>query len=159
MGNVATSTRNLFLRATYVDNPEDQMMTKSTPKNSPYIDGFVFPISPSNLEKYRAVADVVAAIYREHGAIDYVEFIGEDMQREGTRSFLEMTGVENGETVVFGWIVYESREERDRVNRLVEADARMGDLVAPLMDPSNPVFSPDRMAFGGFKPLVRSARQ
>ena len=120
-----------------------------------YIDGFVFPISSDRVDDYTPVAKAVADIYREHGAIDYLEFIGDDMNREGTLSFTDMTKSSSNETVVFGWIVFESREARDRVNELVEADPRMAELVAPLLDPSHPVFAPTRMAYGGFKPLIR----
>ncbi len=119
-----------------------------------YIDGFVFPISRDRLDEYKRVAKAVAEIYREHGAIDYREFVGDDLNREGTRQFPELINTTDGETVVFGWIIFESRESRDIVNGRVEADPRMADLVAPLLDPSNPVFIPTSMAYGGFQPLV-----
>ena len=119
-----------------------------------YVDGFVFPISLEFLEQYKPVASAVAEIYKEHGALDYLEFVGDDLSRDGTRSFTDAVGSTEGETVVFGWIVFESKESRDEVNKKVESDPRMVDLVAPLMNPSNPVFDPTRMAYGGFLPLV-----
>ena len=122
-----------------------------------YIDGFVFPISRDRIDEYLPVANAVADIYCEHGAIDYQEFVGDDMNRQGTRQFPDAINAASDETVVFGWIVFESRESRDAVNARVEADPRMADLVAPLLDPSNPVFDPARMAYGGFQPLVHAA--
>ncbi len=124
-----------------------------------YVDGFVFPISRDRLAEYKRVAEAVAEIYREHGATDYREFVGDDLNREGTLPFPGLLNAADSETVVFGWVVFESREARDEVNERVEADPRMADLVAPLLDPSNPVFVPKRMAYGGFKPLVRIDRR
>ena len=119
-----------------------------------YIDGFVFPIASDRLAEYRSVAEQVAEIYREHGAIEYVEFVGDDMRREGTRTFEELVSVTSGESIVFGWVVFDSREHRDLVNERVETDPRMADLVAPLIDPATQVFDATRMAYAGFKPLV-----
>ena len=119
-----------------------------------YIDGFVFPISRDRIDEYKLVAESVANIYREHGALEYVEFVGDDMHRTGTRPFPEMVATTDDETVVFGWIVFDSRETRDSVNQKVESDPRMPDLIAPLMEQPNPIFSAERMAYGGFKPLV-----
>ena len=121
-----------------------------------YIDGFVFPIHRDHLTEYKRVAEAVAAIYKEHGALDYLEYVGDAMDREGTRSFPDLAGAADNETIVFGWVVFDSREARDLVNKKVEADPRMEDLVAPLMDPSNPIFDATRMAYGGFKSLVQS---
>ena len=119
-----------------------------------YIDGFVFPISRDRIEEYKRVAEAVAEIYKEHGALDYLEFVGDDMSREGTRPFPDLVGAEEDETIVFGWIVFDSRETRDLVNKKIESDPRMADLVAPLMDPSAPVFAANRMAYGGFQALI-----
>lgn len=121
-----------------------------------YIDGFVFPIARERMAEYKPVAEAVAKIYREHGAIEYLEFIGDDMNREGTRQFPAMVEAQEGETVVFGWIVYESRESRDSVNQKVESDPRVLELVGPLVSSENPVFDPSRMAFGGFTPFIQS---
>jgi uncharacterized protein YbaA (DUF1428 family) len=122
-----------------------------------YIDGFTFPISRKHVDKYAKVADAVAQIYLEHGALDYFEYIGDDMTREGTRSFPDLVESQNDEVVVFGWVVFGSREARDRVNEKVKSDPRMVDLIAPLIDPSAPVFDPERMAYGGFQPLVKTS--
>jgi len=124
-----------------------------------YIDGFVFPISSDRIDEYKSVATAVAAIYIEHGAIDYLEFVGDDLSRGGTAHFPDLIHSTSNETVVFGWIVFESREARDVVNERVEADPRMAELVAPLLNPTDPVFVPTRMAYGGFKPLIGTANR
>ena len=119
-----------------------------------YIDGFVFPLRREHLDRYQRVAEAVGEIWKEHGALDYVEFAGDDMHREGTRPFAELADSTDDEVIVFGWVTFDSREARDRVNAKIEADPRMADLVAPLMDPSAPIFQAERMAYAGFRPLV-----
>ena len=121
-----------------------------------YIDGFVFPVASKNVEAYRQVAQAVAEIYKEHGALEYQEFIGDDMNREGTKSFPDLVCAGEEEVIIFGWAVYESKDARDLVNTKVESDPRMASLVEPLLDPSAPIFEPIRMAYAGFRPLVRS---
>ena len=119
-----------------------------------YIDGFVLPIAREHLDEYQAAASAVAAIYREHGATAYFEFVGDDLFLEGTKSFTQVVDSKPDEVIVFGWAVYESRETRDLVNERVAADPRMTELVDPLMHPDKQVFDPSRMAYGGFRPLV-----
>lgn len=122
-----------------------------------YIDGFVFPISRRRLDEYSRVAVAVADIYKEHGALDYLEFVGDDLFRDGTRQFPELMSAANDETIVFGWVVFDSRQARDLVNEKVESDPRMADLVAPLMEPSSLIFDATRMAYGGFQSLNPSS--
>ncbi len=121
-----------------------------------YIDGFVFPISCDRIDEYKRVAEAVARIYIEHGALDYREYVGDDLNRAGTRSFPDLAVAAEGETIVFGWVMFESREARDLVNKKVEEDPRMEELVSPLLDAANPIFDAQRMAYGGFQPLVWS---
>ena len=121
-----------------------------------YIDGFVLPVPRDRLAEYKRAAEAVAEIYKEHGAVDYMEYVGDDMHREGTRSFHDLVAASEDKAIIIGWVVFESREARDLVNKKVEADPRMAELVAPLIDPSNPVFDAKRMAYGGFQTLVRS---
>jgi len=121
-----------------------------------YIDGFVLPVPRSRLGDYRRVVNAVAEIWREHGALEYVEFEGDDMNRQGTRPFPDLLSAANDEVIVFGWVVFESREARDVINRKVEEDPRMAELVNPLMEPPHPVFDAPRMAYGGFRPLIPS---
>lgn len=115
-----------------------------------YIDGFVLPIAREHLEDYRQLVEVVSEIWKQHGALDYLEYVGDDMTLEGTRSFTDLVEATEDETIVFGWVVFESREARDVVNAKVSADPRLADL----MDSSNSGFDASRMAYGGFKPLM-----
>ena len=120
-----------------------------------YIDGFVLPVPRDRVDEYKRVAEAVAEIYKEYGAIDYLEYVGDDMNREGTRSFNDLVASTENEAIVFGWVIFDSREARDLVNEKVEADPRIADLIAPLIGPPNPVFDAQRMAYGGFRSLVR----
>lgn len=115
-----------------------------------YVDGFVFPIPRARLSEYRRVAEAAAEIWKEHGALDYREFVGDDMKLEGTRSFPDLVAAAANETIVFGWVAFGSREERDLANVKVAADPRMAELIASL----DSGFDAERMAYGGFKSLV-----
>ncbi|WP_431121218.1 DUF1428 domain-containing protein [Flagellimonas flava] len=121
-----------------------------------YIDGFVFPIAKIHLAVYQQVAEKVAQIWKEYGAIAYFEFVGDDMTLEGTRSFMEAVATKEDEEVVFGWVVFPSREVRDLANKKVPQDSRMAELVTPLVNPKKLIFDASRMVYGGFKPLVQS---
>jgi len=121
-----------------------------------YIDGFVLPVPRDRLNEYKRVVEAVAEIWKEHGALDYWEYVGDDLNLQGTRSFTDLVAATEDETIVFGWVVFDSREVRDLANEKVAADPRMTDLIDPLIDPSNPVFDAKRMAYGGFQSLVRS---
>lgn len=122
-----------------------------------YIDGFILPVPRSRLNEYKRVVEAVAEIWKEYGALEYVEFEGDDMGREGTRPFPDLLSATEEEVIVFGWVVFDSREARDLANSKVEADPRMAELVNPLMEPPDPVFDPQRMAYGGFRPLFPSS--
>lgn len=117
---------------------------------SRYIDGFVLPIPRARINDYQRVAEAAAEIWKEHGALEYWECLGDDLNCEGLRSFSELATATEGETVVFAWVVFESREARDAANAKICSDPRM----ATLVDPDNPIFDSSRMAYGGFKPLV-----
>ena len=121
-----------------------------------YIDGFVLPIPRNHLNEYKHVAETVAKIWKEHGALAYFEFVGDDLKLEGTLSFRELVNAKVDEAIVFGWVVFNSREGRDLANERVAADPRMADLITPLTDPSRMVFDAKRMVYDGFQPLVQS---
>lgn len=118
-----------------------------------YIDGFVLPIPPERLDDYRQLVEKVAEIWKEHGALDYREYVGDDMTLEGTRSFPDLLAATEDEVITFGWVAFESREARDLVNKKVAADPRMAELMASL----NTGFDAARMGYGGFRPLVESS--
>jgi uncharacterized protein YbaA (DUF1428 family) len=115
-----------------------------------YVDGFVLPIKQENVEKYREMASRAGEIFKEHGALEFHESAGDDLHVEGMLSFKTIAGAGEDETVVFSWIVYESREHRDKVNAAVMSDERLKQD----MELCKSLFDFTRMAYGGFKTLV-----
>jgi uncharacterized protein YbaA (DUF1428 family) len=113
-----------------------------------YVDGFVLPLPKKNIEAYRRVAEQAGKIWREYGALDYVECIADDVKPGEVTSFPQAVKLEPDELVVFAWIVYESREHRDQVNEKVMKDPRLN------MDPKSMPFDGKRMFWGGFKVLL-----
>ena len=118
-----------------------------------YIDGFVLPVPRDRLDEYKFLVEAVAAIWKEHGALEYCEHVGDDLKRVGTRSFIDLVAATEDDIIVFGWVVFDSREARDLANEKVATDPRMADLI----DSSNSGFDAKRMAFGGFQSFVRSS--
>lgn len=121
-----------------------------------YIDGFVLPIPKIYLDEYKKVAKKVAEIWKAYGAIAYFEFVGDDLSLEGTTSFIEAVDAKEDEEIIFGWVVFPSKEIRDLANKKVPADPRMTAIVAPLTNPNRLIFDASRMVYGGFKSLVQS---
>ncbi len=121
-----------------------------------YIDGFVLPVPRAHMDEYKSVAEKVAEIWKEYGALAYFEYVGEDLNLEGTRSFIEIVDMKEDEVVVFGWVVFSSKETRDLANKQVPNDQRMAELVTPLTESARLIFDASRMIYGGFKPLVES---
>lgn len=121
-----------------------------------YIDGFVLPVPRVHLNEYKGVAEKVAEIWKEYGALAYFEYVGDDLKLEGTRSFIELVDLNEDEAIVFGWVIFPSKEIRDSANKQVPNDSRMAGLVAPLTNPKRLIFDAGRMVYGGFKPLVQS---
>jgi len=117
---------------------------------SKYIDGFVIPVSKNKIDSYRDVAAKACAIWMEHGALDYVEAVGDDLEVADQVPFTRLAGTSEEETVVFSYIVYRSREHRDEVNARVMADPRIHEICAPDEHP----FDCKRMAWGGFRSIV-----
>jgi len=117
-----------------------------------YIDGFVLPIAKERMAEYQSIVQTAAKIWKEHGALEYWECKADDLSTDkGVRSFAEMTGANDDEHVIFGWVVFESREARDVANEKVASDPRM----LSLMDPDKPIFDFKRMAYAGFETMVR----
>lgn len=115
-----------------------------------YVDGFVIPVPRNNIEAYKKMSQKAGKIWREHGALEYRECVGDDLQSEFGMPFPKTVKLKDGETVVFSWIVFKSRADRDRVNKKVMADPRL----APMMDPKSMPFDTKRMVYGGFKSIV-----
>ena len=118
-----------------------------------YIDGFVLPVPSERLDDYRRLVEAVADVWKEHGALDYQEFVGDDLSLEGTRSFTDLVAASGEESIVFGWVVFESRAARDKANEKVAADPRMAELINAF----DTGFDARRMAYGGFEPLVSAS--
>lgn len=118
-----------------------------------YIDGFVLPVPSNQLSVYKEVVEKVAEIWKEYGALNYSEYVWDELSLEGTKSFAEIANAKDDESIIFGWVVFESREARDLANKRVAEDPRMADLIKPLINKANLIFDAKRMVFGGFKPL------
>ena len=116
-----------------------------------YVDGFVVPVPRKNLKVYRAMALKAAKVWREHGALEYVECVAEDVKPGQLTSFPQAVKLEDGETVVFAWVVFRSREDRDRINAAVMKDPRIAGK-----DPTSMPFDGKRMFWGGFDVLVEA---
>lgn len=114
-----------------------------------YVDGFVLPVPRAKVEAYRQFSEAAGRIWKEHGALAYVECVAEDVKPGKLTSFPQAVTLEPDEVVVFAWITYPSRQERDRINAAVMADPRLGD-----MKPETMPFDTKRMIFGGFDVLV-----
>lgn len=115
-----------------------------------YVDGFIVPVPKKNLKAYQAIADKAGKVWREHGALDYKEWIADDVKPGKYTSFPQSVKLKDDETVVFSYIVYKSRAHRDKVLEKVMKDERL----AKMMDPKAMPFDGKRMIYGGFKLLV-----
>ena len=115
-----------------------------------YIDGFVVPVPKKHLKLYRGIAQKAGKIWREHGAVEYIEAAGDDLDVKFGVSFAKTIKLKAGETVVISFIAYKSRAHRDRVNAKVMSDPRM----KKMMEKGPMPFDIKRMVYGGFKGLV-----
>ena len=115
-----------------------------------YVDGFVVPVPKRKLQAYRRMAQKAGKIWREHGALEFRECVADDVQWGKRTSFPRSVKLKAGETVMFSFIVYQSKAERNRVNAKVMKDKRL----ASMMDPKAMPFDAKRMIYGGFKVMV-----
>jgi len=115
-----------------------------------YVDGYVLPLPKKNIEAYRRMAQKAGKVWRDHGALEYIECIADDVKPGKHTSFPQSVKLKPAETVVFAYIVFKSRAHRDRVNAKVMKDPRLADM----MDPKAMPFDGKRMFWGGFKVLV-----
>jgi len=114
-----------------------------------YVDGFVLPLPKKNREAYRRLARLASKVWRDHGALEYVECVGDDLKTHCGLPFPRLVKLKPGETAVFAWIVYKSRAHRDRVNEKVMKDPRFLRMMPKAMP-----FDMKRVTHGGFKVLV-----
>ena len=117
----------------------------------PYVDGFVVPVPKKQLEAYRRLARKAGKIWREHGALDFHECVADDVKVGKWTSFPRAVKLKRNETVVFSWITFKSRADRDRINAKVMKDPRLAG-----MDMKDMPFDGKRMIYGGFKVLVEA---
>lgn len=115
-----------------------------------YVDGFVLPVPKKNLAAYRSLARKAGKIWKEYGALEYIECVADDVQPGKVTSFPQSVKLKPDEVVVFSWIVYKTRKQRDSINKKVMADPRLAS-----MDPKSMPFDGKRMFWGGFKPIVQ----
>jgi uncharacterized protein YbaA (DUF1428 family) len=115
-----------------------------------YVDGYVVPVPKKKVQAYRKMAEKAGKIWREHGALEYIESVANDVKPGKWTSFPQSVKLKPGETVVFAYVVYKSRAHRDRVNAKVMNDPRLKDMC----DPKNLPFDGKRMFWGGFKVMV-----
>ena len=113
-----------------------------------YVEGFVVPVPKQKLDEYREWSRISGELWKRHGALEYVECVGDDVPPGKVTSFPKSVDLKDDEVVVFSWIVYKSKEDRERIDKLVMED--------PLMkqDPKSWPFDGKRMFFGGFQPIV-----
>lgn len=115
-----------------------------------YVDGFVLPVKTKKMAEYRKIAKLAGKVWREHGAIDYKECIADDVKPGKYTSFPQSVKLKKDETVVFSFIVYKTKADRNRINKKVMSDPRL----AHMMDPKKMPFDMKRMFWGGFKTFV-----
>jgi uncharacterized protein YbaA (DUF1428 family) len=133
-------------------SPEiDQSTSTQENHNMPeYVDGFVIPLKKTRLAEYRRVARKAAKVWKEHGALDYRECLGDVLANQWGAQFPKLAGAKKDETVLFSWITYKSRKHRDQVNKKVMADQRLKNMA----NECEKIFDCKRMAYGGFKTIV-----
>jgi uncharacterized protein YbaA (DUF1428 family) len=115
-----------------------------------YVDGFVVPVPTKKLAAYRSMAKKASKVWKDHGALEFRESVADDVQVGKWTSFPRSVKLKKGETVVFSWIVYKSRADRDKILKNVMADKRL----AKMMNPKAMPFDAKRMIYGGFKIIV-----
>lgn len=119
-----------------------------------YVDGFLLSVPKDKLEDYRKICNDAAKVWVEHGALQYVEAVGDDLNIEGVQPFTKAAGAGPDDLVIFAWIVYESRERRDEVNALVMKDPRIS-----CMGPDQMPFDCSKMFYGGFKTIAEVEKE
>jgi len=115
-----------------------------------YVDGFVIPVPKDRINEYKRIARLAGKIWKEYGALDYVECVADDVAYGKRTSFLRSVKLKDDELVVFSWITYKSRAQRDAIMKKVMADERL----KAMGDPANMPFDAKRMFWGGFKTIV-----
>lgn len=116
-----------------------------------YVDGFVLPVPRAKIAAYKRIARAAAKVWMDHGALEYRECVGEELDVNWGPGFLKGTKTKRGETVIFAWIAYKSKAHRNKVNKAAMNDSRLAN-----MGPKDMPFDAKRMLWGGFKTLVQA---
>ncbi|MCB9091407.1 MAG: DUF1428 domain-containing protein [Halobacteriovoraceae bacterium] len=116
-----------------------------------YVDGFVIPVPKERLGEYKKLAELTCKVWMDHGALSYNECVADDVKIGKWTSFPQSVDLKEDEIVVFAWITYESKEMRDKVNKLAISDPRFEG-----MDPKNLPFDGKRMIWGGFQKFLEA---
>lgn len=114
-----------------------------------YVDGFVIPIKKTKLKAYKKMASMACKVWMKHGALEYYESVGDDLNMPWGMPFPKMCKLKSGETVIFAFIIYKSKAHRNKVNAKVMKDPQMGAYDGEVMP-----FDMKRFAVGGFKVFV-----
>jgi uncharacterized protein YbaA (DUF1428 family) len=117
----------------------------------PYVDGFIVAVPKKNLDAYARFSKKCGKVWREHGALDYREWVADDVKVGKRTSFPRAVKLKPDETVVFAWITYKSRAQRDKINAKVMKDPRLKEMVE-----AKPLFDGKRLIYGGFDSLVKA---
>ncbi len=120
-------------------------------KTGNYVDGFILPVPRKNLAAYKKWAKIASKVWIEHGAIDYLESVGDDVPAGKITSFAKSVKLKKGEVVVFAWAIYKSKSDRNRIMKKVMNDPRLAGMSGESMP-----FDGMRMFWGGFKTIVRA---
>ena len=115
-----------------------------------YVDGFLLPVPKKKVNAYRTMARKAGKVWRDHGAVEFRECVGDDLNQKWASNFPKLLKTKPSETVFFSWIVFKSRKDRDRINKKVMKDPRL----AKMMDSKSMPFDMKRVAMGGFKVVV-----
>ena len=115
-----------------------------------YVDGYVLPVAKTKVKEYAKIAKIAAKVWKDHGALDYYECVGDDLTPKWGVPFPKIVKLKPGDTLVFAFIVYKSRADRDKINAKVMKDPRLA-----CMDPKKMPVDPKRMLVGGFKVIVQ----
>jgi uncharacterized protein YbaA (DUF1428 family) len=121
-----------------------------------YVDGYVLPVPRKNLGAYRRMAKAAGKVWRQYGALDYVESVADDVKPGKWTSFPQSVKLKRGEVVVFSYIVYRSRGQRDRINKKAMKRFSTDPKFKKYMDPKKLPFDGKRMFWGGFKTIVEA---
>ncbi|MEO8446770.1 MAG: DUF1428 domain-containing protein [bacterium] len=129
---------------------KEEIVTKKNQNRGQYVDGYVIPVPKNKVDEYRKLASKAGKIWIEYGALEYRECIGDDLKIKGLVSFIEAAKAKSSETVIFSWIIFKSKKQRNEINAKVMTDPRISNT-----NMASCPFDFRKMIFGGFKVIVK----